>query len=209
MKIGEASELEMGYLQLGKKKINLEQDDKNQLLQELYSNREAAEEMKALLCPSAKERSLADNMVYSSIVAKLKSGQELSGYELQKLKKCDPAMYSKAKRAQSAREELRRRLVKAKNSRDFAKAKMAMGVIAANMALDGTSAEAKTFCSSGEPVVDDGHQLVMGALRDEYSQHSRRRDRVELSERLEEKAEESNREKRCQRKKANSLNRIA
>lgn len=123
-------------------------------------------------------KSPEEELLYSMAVGKLRSGQELSGYEMLMIKKRDPALYAKAVRAQKARQELRRRLERAKSSREFAAEKTAINTLATCSGLGASDAK-----SSGDAEIVDGERLITStALKDEYGRFAAKREGIERRE---------------------------
>lgn len=121
-----------------------QQPEASRELRELRSKREAAEEMARRLHEQgqlglfpAKNNTSMKKAELQRVLGKLRSGQELNGYDLAVLREEDPALHGKALRAQQARQELRNRLARAKTTKDIEYARQAISSLAANAALAG------------------------------------------------------------------------
>lgn len=176
------------------------QNSADDIQKELRTKRAAAYEMQqALQTEKPKnfdeykvKESPASEMNYQFIVAKLRSGQELSSYELSILKKKDPALHGRAVKAQKARIELRQRLERAKSTKDFEAARAAVASLAtATIPLTGSSS-GDPF--STEPFTDE-FSLAESALRNEFSKFNATHDKVAIQERIRKLEEQKRKEK--------------
>ena len=142
--------------------------------------------------PEPAKTSPMKELAYSFVVSKLRSGQELTSYELSLLKKKDPALYSKAVKAQKARAELRRRLENAKTKKEFDNAcASAAGVATASLDLTGNAGASAPTATDSSPSCTDAtlsqFALSSSALQNETGNFYGKRHRLQNEEILQEK----------------------
>ncbi len=146
------------------------------LSKKLRTNGDAASKMAEAAAGKSTEKTSSTpfgetDMMYASAVAKLRSGQELSSYEMELIKKRDPALYAKAQKVQQARLELRKRLESAKTSRDISAIRDSIPSIAG-----GASSAGSTTPTAGSAAVPGGDEsafaLVARALHNELGRFS-------------------------------------
>ncbi len=142
--------------------------------------------------PEPQKTSTVNELAYSFVVGKLRSGQELTSYELSLLKKKDPSLYAKAVKAQKARIELRRRLESAKTKKEFDNARAnAINKAASSIDVSGSvSPSCSVSGSASLPCTDVGlsqFSISSSALQNETGNFYGKRHRLQTEEALQKK----------------------
>lgn len=128
----------------------------------------AAQQSSAVQALTTQSSEEDDDATYQAIVAKADSGQRLTASELSTLRAKDPARYSRAVQAQTARQSLRAEMEKSPSNANKA----------AKEAIAALQAGGESLAQAHSPQSAESVDTLVKALNDEYNSFARQYDQV-------------------------------